>query len=252
MTTTIGIMGIGELAGLLMRGLAGSPCRFILSPRNAANAARLARDFGAAVAASNQDVVDRADAVLVCLPAATGAEELARLRFRSGQPVLSAMAGTGLARLAAAIGPATGAIAMMPGYANAFGLGPCLLYPRDAFWADFLAPLGPVLPFDDEATYTAAATFGAFSGATMTFMAQAIRWFEAQGLDPDTARGLVAGTLRGNAEVLLREPASLEEIVAGVTTPGGITQQLLDILNRRGALAAWAEAMDAVHARLKG
>lgn len=247
---TIGILGIGGLAGLLMRGFAGTPHRFILSPRGAANAVRLARDFGAEIAGSNQEVVDRAEAVLVCLPAATGAEDLAQLRFRPGQRVLSAMAGTGLARLAEVTGPAIPAIGMMPGYANAFGLGPCLLHPRDPFWAEVLAPLGPVLPFDDEATFTAAATFGAFSGATVAFMAHAIRWFEGKGLDPATARTLVAGTLRGNAEVLLREPASVEAIAAGTTTPGGITLQLLDILDRRGAMAAWDEAMDAVHARI--
>lgn len=249
---TIGILGVGGLASLLMRGLQGSGHRFILSPRGAETAAQLAKNFGAEVAASNQAVIDASEAVLVCLPAASGAEELSHLRFRHRQTVMSAMSGTGLARLREVVAPAQGFISMMPGYANAYGLGPSILYPGDAFWEAFLTLLGPVHVIEDEGTFTAAATFGAFSGATVAFMAHIIGWFEAQGLTHDTARSLVAATLRGNAEVLLREPRPLDAIAKGVTTPGGITLQLLDVLNGRGALEAWQEGMDAVLARISG
>lgn len=249
---TVGFLGVGGLAGLLLRGLQGSGHRFLLSPRGAATAARLAAEFGCEVAAGNQEVVDRSDAVFVSLPAATGAEELARLTFRPGQPVLSAMAGTGLDRLREVTGPARAVIGMMPGYANVYRLGPSIICPDDELWHGFLAHIGPVHVFDDERLFTAAATFGALSGATVGWMAHVVAWFQAQGLPHDTARALVAGTLRGNAEVLLREPRPLEEIAMGVTTPGGITLQLLDILNSRGALDAWDEGLDAVLQRIGG
>ncbi|HQY44443.1 MAG TPA: pyrroline-5-carboxylate reductase dimerization domain-containing protein, partial [Paracoccaceae bacterium] len=61
---------------------------------------------------------------------------------------------------------------------------------------------------------------------------------------------LVAGTLRGNAEVLLQEPRPLPDIAKGVTTPGGITLQLLDHLEGRGALSAWGDGLDAVLRRI--
>ena len=193
-----------------------------------------------------------ADGVFVSLPATTGAEELARLSFRPGQPVLSAMAGTGLERLRSVIGPARAAVGMMPGYANALRMGSSILHPDDGFWRDFLSRVGPVHGFDDEKTFTAAAAFGAFSGATVGWMAHVIGWFEAQGLPPDTARALVAGTLRGNAEVLLREDRPLDDIARGVTTPGGITELLVATLAGREALAAWDEGLDRVLARIGG
>lgn len=247
----IGILGVGGLAELMLRGFEGSGHRFILSPRGAEASARLAQAFGHERAESNQEVIDRSDAVFVSLPADTGAAELARLRFRPGQPVLSAMAGTGLRRLSEVVGPARASIGMMPGYANAYRLGPCILCPGDGFWQDVLSAVGPVHVFDDEKLFTAAATFGAFSGATVGWMAQIIGWFEAQGLPAETARALVAGTLRGNAEVLLQEQRPLSDIAKGVTTPGGITLQLLDHLNGRGALAAWGEGLDAILRRIK-
>ena len=247
---TIGILGVGGLAGLILRGFSGTDHRFVLTPRGEEASVRLAAEYGHVRAATNQEVVDRSEAVFVSLPAATGADELARLTFRKDQPVLSAMAGTGLDRLRQVIGPARAAVAMMPGYANACRQGPSILCPRDTFWADILSVVGPVHPFDDERQFTAAATFGALSGAMFGWMADLIGWFERQGIPSETARALVAGTLRGNAEVLLREPLSLAEIAKGVTTPGGITIQLLDHLQAQGALAAWDDGLDAVLRRI--
>ena len=249
--TTIGIPGAGELAGLVVRGLQGQGYRLILSPRNAKVSARLAAAYGCEVATSNQAVVDAADGVFVALPAATGTEELARLSFRPGQPVLSAMAGTGLARLQAAIGPARAAVAMMPGYANALRDGPSILCPEDGFWHDFLSKLGPVFPFADETTFTAAAAFGALSGASFGWMARIIAWFQAQGLPADQARALVAATLRGNAEVLLHEDRPLADIAGSVVTPGGISEMVLETFHRQGALAAWDKGLDRVLDRIK-
>lgn len=250
--TTIGILGTGGLAALMVRGVQGAGYRLILSPRNARVAARLAEDYGCEVASSNQALIDAVDGVFVALPAATGAEELTKLTFRPGQPVLSAMAGTGLQRLQSVIGPARAAVSMMPGYANALGVGPSILYPDDGFWRPFLAATGPVIAFDDEAIFTTAASFGAFSGASFGLMSHIIAWFEDQGLPADTARMLVAATLRGNAEVLLRENRSLPEIAREVITPGGISELLVATLAERDAFSAWDEALTRVRRRIGG
>ncbi|MGB3146537.1 MAG: pyrroline-5-carboxylate reductase dimerization domain-containing protein [Paracoccaceae bacterium] len=258
----IGILGTGSLARLMVRGfagagiagqeLAGQGHQFLLSPRGAETAAALRAEYGYEVAASNQDVVDRADAIFVSLPVDVARGTLADLTFRPGQTVLSAVTGLGHDDLCRAVAPALGFISMMPGYANAFRLGPSLLYPDDPFWRETLSQVGPVHAVASEETFTIAACFGAFSGATMTFMAEVTDWFVAQGLDPDSARALVAETLRGNAEVLLQEGRPIEEIAKGVTTPGGITLMLLDLLKDRGALAAWGEGLDGVLKRIRG
>ena len=250
--TTIGILGTGHLAEMMVRGWAWSGYRLVLSPRNAEVAARLAAEHGCKVAASNQAVVDAAEGVFVSLPATNGAEELAHLTFRPGQPVLSAMAGTGLARLQSLIGPARAAATMMPGYANALRVGPSILHPDDGFWRDFLTKVGPVHGFAEEKTFTAAATFGAFSGASIGWMVHIIGWFENQGLPPETARALVAATLRGNAEVLLQEDRPLEDIARSVVTEGGISEMLLATLAFSDGLHAWDEGLDRVLKRIGG
>lgn len=252
MTQTIGILGIGHLAEFLIRGSAGKGFSYLLSPRSAPRADRLAAEFGAEVATSNQDVVDRADLILCCLPAREGLGILQGLTFRKGQSVLSAMAGTRLAPLTQAVAPARACCTMMPGHANAYGDGPCLLHPAAPEWAGFLDTLGPLHVFDDEAAFVAATAFGALSGATFFLMDAMVSWFVDNGLTEPQARKLVAQTLRGNAGVLLHETTSLAEITPGIATPGGITEALVRVLKDRGALKAWGDGMDVVLGRVAG
>ena len=244
----IGILGVGHLAGYLMQGAQGMT--FVLSPGSGDKAARLAATHGCAVAASNQALVDQCEMVLVCLPAATGLAVLEGLRFRAGQSVCSAMAGAAHPALAAAVAPARAFCTMMPGFANAYTVGPSLLYPDDAAWQAFLARLGPVHRFDTAQAFETAAVFGAMSGASFYLLRHLMRWYIAQGLEAGVARALVAETFRGNAEVFLQSGSGLDAIADGVTTKGGITAQLVGVLEEAGALVAWDQAMDAVLARM--
>ncbi len=240
----VGVLGVGSLAEYLIRGAQG--VEFVLSPRSASRVARLGCD----VVGSNQELLNECDEVLVCLPAATGLEVLRGLNFRVGQSVCSAMAGVSLEALREAVAPASGFCAMMPGYANAYGIGPSLLYPADGFWAGFLGRVGPVHEFDEADAFEVAAVFGAMSGATVFLMRHLAQWYQAHGLQAGLARRLVAETFRGNAEVLLRTEEGLDAIAKGVTTPGGITEQLVSVLRDRGAWDAWDEAMDGVLKRM--
>ena len=250
----IGILGVGSLAEFLIRGArkaeAGKRIEFVLGPRSAGRAAKLAVSHGCVEAESNQTVVDRCEMVLVCLPAKEGLEILAGLKFGPAHSVCSAMAGARIGPLRAAVAPAAAFCAMMPGYANAFSAGPSLLFPVDGSWADFLGRLGPVHAFDNAHPFETAAVFGAMSGASVFLMRHLVDWYTKHGLAPELARRLVAETLRGNAEVLLQSDEPLDLIARGVTTPGGITELFVAHLDNKGALAAWYDAMDKVLARM--
>lgn len=246
----VGILGVGNLTAYLAQGVQGAGHDVVLSPRNAEKAAALAARFGCRVVASNQAVVDACDHILVCLPAAKGLDILRGLTFRPGQQVCSAMAGVALDDLRAAIAPAIPTVSMMPGYANAFSAGPTFLHPANTAWAAFFTACGPVHEIASARDFETAAVFGAMSGASVFFMHHLVQWYQAQGLDPLTARRLVAETLRGNAEVLLRSDEPLDDICSGVTTPGGITEQLVSDLTQTNALTAWSNGLTAILHRM--
>jgi pyrroline-5-carboxylate reductase len=136
---------------------------------------------------------------------------------------------------------------MMPGHANAFCVGPSALYPDVPAARALLRHLGPVHVYGDEAIFTAASVFGAFSGMSLLLMKQAIDWFTAKGLDATDARTLVAEVMGGKPAVLRDSAFGLDEIVAGVATPGGITEQGWRIAEEG---RHWPLAFDAVLRRL--
>lgn len=247
--TTIGILGTGHLADFLIRGAAPHGYRFIVSPSR--RAASLVGDH-VTLAPSNQTVLDRADLIVVALPARDGLSILQTLRFRPEHSVLSAMAGTRLQPLSQAVAPARARCTMMPGHANAYGVGPSLLYPPDPAWNDFLATLGPVHSFTDEAPFVTATAFGALSGASFFLIETLADWFTRNGLPEAEARRLIAETLIGNATVVLREDLPLAAITPGVATRGGITEALVAGLREADALDAWHAALDGVLDRLRG
>ena len=73
MIRSIGIIGAGHLAGYLVAGWrhAWPDLRVILSPRNAAQAARLAATYGAAVAPDDQAVAAAAEVIVLATRPAT-------------------------------------------------------------------------------------------------------------------------------------------------------------------------------------
>ena len=236
MAKTIGILGVGHLAGFLVEGLrrGGAEVEIVLSPRNRDKAEALAAAHDARIAEDNQALVDRSDMILACLPAAQGRDILHGLQFRPDQTVLSAMAGTSHGQLAPLVAPASAFVTMMPGAANALGCGPSLLFPQDDNWAGLLAHFGTVIPLASEQEFEVAAVFGGLSGASFAWMREAMAWFQKEGMSEAAAQALVGATLRGNAEVILQPGASLAEITTGVATPGGITRQVVDHLNTQG------------------
>ncbi|HMB76723.1 MAG TPA: NAD(P)-binding domain-containing protein, partial [Kiloniellaceae bacterium] len=162
---TIGLIGVGHMAGFLVKGLRaqGSNEAIALGPRNRETAARLAAAYDCQVMESNQAVVDAADVIVLTVPAKRAKSVLEELTFRPGQLAISACAGQGHAFLKEAAAPAR-LVTSLPVAAATIGRSPTLLYPADAEAERILAPLGPVFVMKDEATFMAASVNSATCG----------------------------------------------------------------------------------------
>lgn len=246
----IGFIGTGNLAGFFVEGLKRSkaPHDIVVSPRNAAKAASLAREFGVDIAQDNQTVVDQSELVVASVLPQDAKAVLQSLNFKKEQTAVSVMAGISHKDFAALTAPATAVVSMMPGMANVHNVGPSVIFPENAAARNFLSLLGPVHSSETEEEFISASAMGAFSGMSVLMMRDAISWFEAHGLSHGDARQLVAQTLKGNAQVLLESSRTMDDISRGVVTPGGITE-----LGRRtlDAGGSWQAALDAVLQRIK-
>ena len=249
--TRIGLIGVGHLASYLVPGLLRglSAEALLLSPRNQAQAAALAARHGLRIATDNQALVEACDIVLLATRPGQAAAAVAALDWRPGQTLVSLCAGLPLAALDA--GPATLARAL-PVSSALIGESPTCLTPDLAPVRALLAPLGPVIALPDEASFEVASVPSAFYGWVHGLIAETAAWAERAGLPEETARQLVAQTVRGAAGMILAEPERpIDHMIKTLATPGGITELGLSGLREAAAFEPWHEACDAVLARLK-
>lgn len=253
MTSSIGIIGVGHLAGYLVEGLKRAPdCpEIVLSPRNADKSRTLAGQFGTRVAAGNAQVVEAADTVILAtrpaqaVPAATG------LPWRAGQTLICVAAGIPLEALAAVAGPAT-VVRAMPISSAAIGESPTSLYPDDNAARRLFERLGPVHALPDETSFEAASVLGAFYGWVYAMLAEVTAWTEGHGVPSQTARDLVAQTARGASGMILGRPnETLAAMLDTLCTPGGITSRGLEVLEEKEAISAWGAACRAALERTR-
>ena len=136
MTETLGVIGVGHLAGYMVRGLRrrDREAAIVLSPRNAEQTAKLATKNNCNVAPSNQAVADAADVILLTVRPNDAVDVLQELDLSPRHLVISACAGVKLSDLENAAAPAD-VVRIMPIVSRIFAL------PLSEICSYFSAPL---------------------------------------------------------------------------------------------------------------
>jgi pyrroline-5-carboxylate reductase len=232
-----GKMGSALLDGWLARGLPPAAVT-VLEPNPTPRLAALA----AQGLALNADLPpDPAVAVLAVKPQMMG-DALPRLAALGGGRTLfvSIAAGTPIARLEAALGPATPIVRAMPNTPAAIGRGLTALIGNAHANAaaltlaeSLMQAVGRTVRLDDEALMDAVTAVSGSGPAYVFLMIEALAAAaEAEGVRPDLALELARATVAGAgalAESLDKAPAQLR---VDVTSPGGTTAAALEVLMR--------------------
>lgn len=248
----IGFIGVGHLASFLIEGLrrSGEGVGIVLSPRNAARSARLARRFAATVAADNQGVADAADLVVLATRPADALDAVGPIAFRSSQTVVSVVSSLRCADLEPAVAPAR-LVRAMPTSCASIGASPTVIYPDEPAARWLFGRVGGVHLLEDESQFAAATSIAAFYGWLLGLADRAAAWGRDRGLPAATARSLVLGHVRGAADLGLSRPQQeLAPMLERLATPGGLTEHGLRVIAERDGMEAWVAALDAIFHRL--
>jgi pyrroline-5-carboxylate reductase len=245
----LGFCGAGNMAAAIARGLSGEVDEMLFTDGGSGRAAELARELGGAVAASNAELAERADTVVLAVkPAALDnvAEEL-----RGAGTIVSLLGATSVERLRGAFPGAASIVRVMPNVATEVRRGVlCVAGDLDPELRGLLEGLGHVVELPDSEFDAATAVMGC-APAYLALAVEALADGGAEaGLDPQLARELVVETTAGTAELLrLRHPADVRRAVA---SPGGSTEAGLEALDREGAREAFLAAVRASLERMAG
>jgi pyrroline-5-carboxylate reductase len=244
----VGFCGSGSMAAAMARGLHGEVDGMLFSDSGSGRAAQLAAELGGEAVASNAQLAERADVVVLAVKPAKLDEAAAQLE--GAKVVVSLLGATSLQKVEAAF-PRAAVVRVMPNVGVEVRQGVlCVSGEPDTGLRSLLESLGHVVDLDD-AEFDAAT---AVMGCAPAYLALAVEAIAdagaARGLDAELARELVVETTAGTAELLrIRHPADVRKAVA---SPGGSTEAGLDALDREGAREAFAAAVQASLERMQG
>lgn len=241
----LGLIGAGNMASALARGI-GEPV--IVADAQPDKAARLAAACGGEAVASNAEVAERADVVLLCHKPAQ-LEEVAIEVAPSAPAIASVLAGVKLAQLETAY-PDRPVFRFIPNLAVEFGAGVvCYVAGRwtpDERLLELMGRTGRVTPVDEAEIEPAMAVMScgpAFLALVVESLAEAAA---RHGLDEQEATRMVVETMAGTATWLRSYDFDTAQLRRRVATPGGLTERGLKTLEREGLPQALTAAVDEV------
>jgi len=244
----IGLVGSGNMATALARGW-GEPvlCTDVLKER----AQALATATGGEALASNAELAERADVVMLCHKPHQLDEVAGQIGGRA-KAIASILAGVTVDALES-VYPDTPVIRLMPNTAVEVRRGVICYAPGsrlpEALQTELLELLGRsgrVVPVEDRLIDVAMALISV-APAYVALIAEA--WVDAvvaRGMPADQASAMIGDAIAGSADLLIANDADTLRTRRAVTTPGGVTAQGLDALERSGIRAAFRDAVDAV------
>ncbi len=238
----LAFIGAGRMAGAMVRGLlrsgACAPADIAVIGGAGATAQKLAAETGVRLAASADDLMRGADAVVVaCKPQVFLKLDASFGPPAAGKLVLSVLAGTRTEKLGAFFPGARALARAMPNTPGAVGQGITALCsaqtlsPADAATVQaILAGLGAVVEVPESMFDAVTAVSGSGPGFFFEYVAAYEQAAVGLGFTPEQAKWLVRQTFAGSLALLSATGETPEALRNQVTSPGGTTRAGLDAL----------------------
>ena len=251
---TYGVIGVGAIGAAIVTGLCegvqDAPS-VVLSPRNADRAADLASRFQTVrIAKTNQDVIDGASVVLLCIRPQEAKSVLAGLKFSSEQAVVSMMAGTSITTLQQLVAPVQSIARAIPLPVVAARAGATPIFPPIEAAKTLFDRLGCSIEIPNERALEATSASTATVSAHFAYLNAICQWLIAQGVTETAARRQVAATFAGLAAQLHDGAADFAELARDHATRGGINEQFLGVLEQARVFDTVGTGLDRVLDRL--
>lgn len=240
MQQSIAFIGVGNMAGAIIRGLIqnGYPADLITgTARNDEKRDAFAQELGINMTHDNGVAVADADVIILCVKPAQMADVVAGFKsvITSDQLYISVAAGLGLDSLADWLGDVA-IVRSMPNTPAQLGAGMTGLIANEKVsdahkdWvSELFASVGDSLWVEDENhMHTVTALSGSAPAYFFRFLEAMIKSGQAQGLDEESCRKLASYTMLGAARMVTETPEDISQLRKNITSPNGTTEQALN------------------------
>ncbi|UVI35232.1 NAD(P)-binding domain-containing protein [Brevibacterium spongiae] len=264
--TSIGFIGVGEIASAMVEGLARSEAgtaeqsasqvgdlQFFLSPRNADRAKNLAESIeSATVCESNQDVVDRSDLIVLAVLPQQAADVLDELSVRSEKTLVCAVAGVSTDVLNDHLPHSPTTVRIIPLPAVRERKGVTAMYPANDTVEALLGHLGGSVTAADETMFSTLSAVTATMSTHFAFLQTITAWLVDRGWDQADADHFIRGQFVGLGTTLAETTDPINDLVAAHETPGGLNEMVNREWMNETNRADLAATLDRVFNRVTG
>ena len=244
----IGLVGAGNMAAALARGWGD---QVVMYDPDEARAAALAAEVGGEAVASNAELAQRADAVVLCHKPAQ-LDEVAAEVGDGAQAVISILGGTPVAAVERAY-PGVPVYRFMPNMPAEVRRGVFCYVPGtragdgpEAEVLELFGRLGTVIPVEEALMDAATALMGCGPAFFALVVEALVDAGVRHGLQPGEAARMAVETMAGTAALLAEHGHDTAGLRRRVTSPGGSTARGLAELEQGGVRSAFAQAVAAV------
>ena len=262
-TNTIGFISGGNMASSLLSGLIASghsPRQLWVSDINEEVLQSLSANLDVNVSVSNDDVINHSDVVVLAVKPQV-LEDVAKAAAASIQRkqslVVSIAAGVSQKSLSQWLGNETAIVRCMPNTPALVLTGATALHANNNVSVqqrdlaeNIMRSVGIALWVDNEPELDAVTAVSGSGPAYYFLLMEAMEKVAVElGLSETTARLLVQQTALGAAKIALESSESPEQLRKRVTSPGGTTQQAIDVFQQGGFVELVAKAVQAARNR---
>jgi len=260
----VGFIGGGNMARALAGGLMSSgypPGNLIIADPDPERRAALEHDLpGVLITASNDDVADNADClVLAVKPQLMGdvCTGLAKSVQVTRPLIISVAAGTHSRDIDNWLGAELAVVRVMPNQPALLLQGASGLYANDLTSneqrdraTEIISAVGSVVHVHDEDSIDAVTAISGTGPAYFYFLIDMlIRSAEQFGLDSQAAHKLVMDTAKGSASLAAISGETMEAMIEHVRSPGGTTAAAFDVFDSENVRDTFAKAFTAARDR---
>lgn len=228
--TSVGIIGVGELGRAITEGLSGlaGTCPPVwLSPRGRRAATDLAQRFdNVTVCASNREVAERTDVLLLTVRPDSLDDAVADVTLGPDSVVISAVAGATHTHLRSLLGDDCTIVRAVPMPAVRARRSVTVVYPAEPGATRLFDQLGGTIIAASEAEFAALMASTATISTFMAYLSTIVEWLVGQGIEQTEADRYVRGFFTDASAELTDASRSLGELAHNHETPGGLNQQL--------------------------
>lgn len=245
----LGLIGAGNMAFALARGI-GEPV--LVADIDTAKAEALAAELGGEAVASNAELAERADAVVLCHKPKQLAEVAGQVAGQA-DAIVSILAATSTEQLEAAY-PEAPVYRFIPNIPAEVRQGVLCYVPGrlakkgpEQEVLNLFGRAGAIIALDSEPLIEPAMALMSCGPAFMALVAESFAAAgAAHGLDHEQALRMTVETMAGTAAYLREHRYDTEAVKVRVATPGGTTEKGLIALEERGLREVCRAAVDAV------